>query len=606
MAVRPVYDDELLGKAYDPRIMRRLVQYIRPFRRMMLAAVAMMVLGAIASLAGPYILKVAIDSAILKHNQTLLDLLALGYVGTYVVAWGAGYVQQYTMGMIGQQVLYNLRMQLFSHVQHLELSFYDQMEAGRIMSRFISDVTTLNELLSSGILAVFMDVFILLGIIVVMLTMNIRLSLLTFVVLPFMIVLSFGFRMLARETYREVRRRISRVNGSLQENVSGVRVIQAFSREDRNLKDFAGINRENLDANLKATALGAGFFPTVDILSSVATALVVWYGGTRILSHQDLTVGVLVAFLAYVGRFFEPVRDLSQRYTILQSAMAGGERIFELLDVQPTIVDAPGATEMPAIQGEVVFEHVYFGYRRDRYVLKDISLHARPGETIAFVGQTGAGKSSMVNLLNRFYDIQQGHIYIDGIDIKSVSLASLRRQMGIVLQDTFLFSGTIRENIRYGRLDATDAEVEEAARAVNAHHFIMAHEDGYETDVQERGSILSVGQRQLISFARALLANPRVLILDEATSSVDTQTEILIQQALERLLEGRTSFVIAHRLSTVKHASQVVVIDKGTIVERGTHDELLALHGYYHKLYMMQFRKHELEPREAEPVVLSA
>jgi ABC-type multidrug transport system fused ATPase/permease subunit len=560
----------------------------------MLLAVVTMALGAAASLSGPFILKVAIDSAMLRGNQGLLTVLALAYIATFLISLLAGYVQQSTMGLVGQQVLYTVRMQMFTHVQRLSLGFFDQMEAGRIMSRFISDVTTLNDLLSSGLIATVMDCFVLFGIVVVMLVMNPGLSLLTFSVLPCMVVLSFAFRFVARATYRDVRYRISRVNGSLQENVSGVRVIQAFSREHVNLGAFDALNRENFTANIHASAIGAAFFPSVDMLSAIATAMVVWYGGSRILAHEGLTVGVLVAFLAYVGRFFEPIRDLSQRYTTMQSAMAGGERIFELLDVQPTIVNAPGAIALPPIKGEVVFDHVYFGYREDTTVLKDICLHARPGDLIAFVGHTGAGKSSMINLLNRFYDIQRGYIYIDGVDIRTVTLASLRQQLGIVLQDTFLFSGTIKDNIRYGRLNATDAEIEAAARAVNAHDFIMRHEDGYGTQVQERGSILSVGQRQLISFARALLADPRILILDEATSSVDTQTEMLIQQALERLLLGRTSFVIAHRLSTVMSASQILVIDNGIIVERGTHDELLAREGYYHKLYTTQFRKRDL------------
>jgi ABC-type multidrug transport system fused ATPase/permease subunit len=560
-----------------------------PVRLPFIGVVGLTLSVGILNLAGPYLIKAAIDGAIIQSQRsTLLAIVGL-FVALNFIKWFVEFAHIYSLNWVGQRVIYEVRRQLFEHLQRLSLSFYDHHEVGRIMSRMLSDVGALNELVTSGLVGIISDVFTLGGIIAVMLAMDAGLSLLTLGVVPLMALATARWRQRARDTYRQVRRAISAMNGNLQENISGVRVVQSFCREDENMAHFEALNHRHFLANLDAARLTATFFPAVDIMGALATAIVIVVGGYHAI-HGHLTPGVLVAFILYIGRFFDPIRDLSQRYNAMQAAMAAGERIFELVDTPPLITDQPGALDLPPIHGHVRFEHVHLSYVKGTPVLHDINLDIPPGTRVALVGVTGSGKTSLVSLIPRFYEPDRGRITIDGHDIRAVTLQSLRRQIGIVLQDTFLFSGTVRDNIRYGRLDATDEDVEEAARIACAHEFISSLPHGYDTEVQERGSRLSMGQRQLIALARAILANPRLLILDEATSSVDTQTEKALQEALERILIGRTAFIIAHRLSTIVNADLVVVMDQGRIVDMGTHRDLLARAGLYRRLYALGFR----------------
>lgn len=584
--------EEVILKGYDPHLTRRLVKFAQPYRLHLFLALILMLLTAGASVAGPYLVKVALDSGLGAGSLPTLRNAVLLYLVLALVQWGATYSRVNLMVRVGQSIIFDLRARLFEHLQQLSLSFYSRYSVGRVITRVINDVGVLREFLTWAVLAIARDLFVLVGIIVAMVAMDLRLSLLTFAVVPVMVVVTVTFRKQARENYRRVRSAISWVNSVLAENINGVRVVQAFSRQEVNYGYFKDtVNRNNLDINLGAARIAAAYPSIIDFLGSLSTALIVWLGGAAVLGER-VTPGVLVAFVLYISRFFEPIRDLSRRYDSFQSTMASSERIFGLLDTQIEVEDAPGTDELPTIRGEVSFENVYFNYSDDpTTVLENINMHVQPGETMALVGETGAGKSTLVKLISRFHDPAAGRILIDGYDLRHVTQQSLRKQMGIVLQDPFLFNGSVAENIRFGRLEATDDDVETAAKAVGAHDFIMNLLQGYDTPVEEGGVLLSVGQRQLISFARALLADPRILILDEATSSVDTQTERTIQQALATLLKGRTSFVIAHRLSTVVNADRILVIQGGRIVEQGTHSELLARSGVYYQLYRTGFEE---------------
>ncbi len=588
----PIQLDDLPSKEFDPVIAKDLMVFIRPHIWPILAALFLMGVTAVCSVAGPYLVKVALDSGLSANSFVVLRNAVLLYLLVAIIQWLSMYLRVNTMSVVGQSIIYDMRSRLFKHLQELSLSFFNHYSVGRIIVRVMNDVSVLRDFIVWDMLAIPRDFFTLIFIIVTMMVMDARLSLLTFTVLPVMAVATVLFRKRAREYYRQTRTAISWVNSVLAENINGVRVVQSFSREMTNYQNFRdNVNRNNLDTNMKAIKLSSFFFPTIDFLGTVAMGLVIWLGGTAVLG-QRITPGVLVAFIMYITRFFDPIRDLSQRYDTLQSTMASGERILGLLAASVDVKDQPGAVDLPPIQGRVHFDNVSFHYSDDPTpVLTGINLDVPAGETVALVGKTGAGKTTIIKLLARFHDPTGGRVLVDGFDLNQVTQHSLRSQMGIVLQDPFLFSGTVRENIRFGRLEASNEEIESAAKAVGADSFIRNMRLGYETPVEEGGAILSLGQRQLISFARALLANPRILILDEATSSVDTQTERVIQDALARLLKDRTAFVIAHRLSTIVNAGRIVVIQDGQMVEEGKHADLLALGGVYFKLYSQRFEE---------------
>lgn len=578
--------EEQYTKGYDPQVTRRMGDFLYPYRWRILISLVLMLISSAVVVSGPYLVKIALDSGIQVGNVRVLRLTVLVYFLAICLQWLVTYLRVNIMSVVGQSIIYDLRAELFIHLQKLSLSFFTRYSAGRVLTRVINDVGTLRQFLTWAILAIARDFFTLFGVLLAMLLMNTRLSLLTFLVLPIMIAATYVFRRRSRVYYRKVRSAISWVNSVLAENINGIRVVQAFSRQAYNYRFYrTQPNRYHFDMTVQAARLAAIFLPGVDFLGTLATVIVVVAGGAAVLG-ENISAGVLVAFLLYVDRFFDPIRDLSRRFDTFQSTMAGGERILQLLDTEIEVQDAPDAQPLHQINGEVFFEDVSFHYSDDpALVLRDINLRVKAGETLALVGETGAGKSTLIKLVARFHDPTSGRVLVDGHDLCTVTQNSLRSQMGIVLQDPFLFNGTVRENIRYGRLEASDEEVERAARLVGAHAFIAALRDGYESSVEEGGALLSVGQRQLISFARALLANPRILILDEATSSVDTQTERIIQAGLERLLTDRTAFVIAHRLSTIVNADRIVVIEDGRIVEQGTHSALLAAQGTYFRLY---------------------
>ena len=581
------------GKVFNRRVVVRLLTYLRPYAgKMALAFVAMLFVTAF-TLLNPYLLKVIVDQYIGAGNQTGLLTASLMMVGSYVGLYLSNASQQYLLTWVSQKVLSNLRSELFRHLQRLSLSYHDTHIVGVTVSRVMNDVATINELLSQGLITLMGDTLILGGIIVIMLTMNPRLALLTFTVLPLMLLATIWFSRRARVAFRETRTRVARVVGDLAEDISGVRVIQAFGQENTSQERFNQVNEANRDANISAMNLSFIFLPSIEFLGVLATAIVLWFGGRMV--GEQVTLGVLVAFLSYVTRFFQPIQELSRMYTTMQAAMAGGEQVLKLLDTPPEVQDSPDAVEMPPVQGRITLEQVSFAYRPDLpEVLHAIDLTIEPGQTVALVGPTGAGKTSIGNLIARFYDVSDGAVKIDGVDVRTVTQESLHQQIGLVPQDSFLFSGTIADNIRFGRPAASDAEVEQAARLANAHAFITSRPDGYETRVLEGASNLSVGQRQLLCIARAILTDPRILILDEATSNVDSLTEALIQDALRKLLKGRSAIVIAHRLSTIRSADVICVVQDGRIVEQGPHTELLARGGAYAALYQRQFEAESL------------
>jgi len=576
------------GKAFDLKVIFRLFAYLKPHWHRMLGAFLLMVAAAGLSLLAPYLIKLAIDVHIVAGDlgglSVTAGLLAATFVGLYFAHAG----QRYLLSWVGQKVLATLRQELFSHLQDIHLGYHDTHIVGVTVSRVINDVAIINEFLSQGLVTFVGDALLLGGIVAMMMSLSPTLALLTFSVMPLMLVATYLFARKARVAFSATRSRIAAVVGDLAQHLDGMRVIQAFAQEKATQKRFERVNRSNRDSHVRAMSLSFVFLPVVEFLAVLATAVVLWFGGRRVAADQ-MTLGTMVAFLAYVTRFFLPIQELSQIYTTMQAAMAGGEKVLNLMDTRPMVSDAPGAIKLDRIGGKVEFRDVSFSYSPDEPVLQGVSVVVEPGQNLALVGQTGAGKTTMANLTARFYDVVDGAILIDDRDIRQVEQRSLRSQMGLVSQDPILFAGTIAENIRFGSPDAPDEAVFRAARAANAHDFVSRLPEGYETAVQEGGVNLSNGQRQLLCIARALLADPRIILLDEATASVDTLTEALIQEALERLFAERTSIVIAHRLSTVRNADKICVLDQGRIMERGTHEELLAGRGIYRELYDRQF-----------------
>jgi ATP-binding cassette subfamily B protein len=627
-------EEEVLGKAYDSRLMKRLLGYLRPYKWQVVVALCSIVLKAGADVLGPFLTKTAIDkylSSASAHNHSILDrflssrplvgIAQLGfcYLLLLLVSFGLEYTQTYLMQWTGLKVMFDLRSQIFRHLQHMHIGFFDKNPVGRLVTRVTTDVDALNEMFTSGVVAIFEDVFVLAGILLIMLGMNWWLALITFSVLPLIFWATMVFRKSVRDSYRRIRTAIARINAYLQEHVTGMVVLQLFNREKRAYRSFDRVNAQHMDAFKDAIMAYALYYPVVEILSSVAIAMVIYFGGFGVL-RGAVTIGVLTAFMQYAQRFFRPIQDLSDKYNILQGAMASSERVFKLLDT-PVEITSPDQPRQASGAGRIEFDHVWFAYRQLEtsdetqalldaasnghgpadahaetydWILRDVSFTIEPGETVAIVGHTGAGKTTIISLLMRFYDIQKGAIRIDGVDIRQMELNDLRRRFGVVLQDPFLFTGTIENNIRLGSQWITDEEIETAAENVNVADFVRSLPEGFKAPVLERGSTMSTGQKQLISFARALAHNPKILVLDEATSSVDTETEIRVREALTRMVEGRTSVIIAHRLSTIQRADKIIVMHKGHVREVGTHQQLLGQRGIYWKLYQLQYKDQEL------------
>ncbi len=606
------HEEEILGKAYDSRLMKRLLRYLVPYRKVALFALVAILLFGLLQAIPPYLVKVEVDRYLdptastkipefLAHFLSqdpftgILQICLVIFLPTILLTFILQFVQSFAMQLVGQKIMYDLRKQIFGQLQRLQLSFYDRNPVGRMVTRVTTDVDVLNDLFSSGVVAIFGDLFSLLSIVAVMLWINWKLALLTFAVLPLIIGVTMAFRKAVRESYRRIRVAIARINAYLQEHLTGMAVLQLFGREARSYDEFETINRAHMKAYKDSIMAYGLFYPAVEFLGSIAVIVILYEGGLMSL-HGAATVGIgtLTAFIQYSQRFFRPIQDLSDKYNILQSAMASSERIFKLLDTPVTIQDAPRPKTLPPAEGQVEFRNVSFAYDGKHRVLENVSFTIEPGEKVAIVGHTGAGKTTLTSLLLRFYDVTEGQILFDGVDIRDLSLRDLRRNFGMVLQDPFLFSGTIASNLRLGTDSITDQQLRAAARHVNILDFIETLPGGFEEEVKERGSTLSVGQKQLLSFARALAHDPKVLILDEATSSVDPETELMIRQGLERLMEGRTSLIVAHRLSTIQNASKIVVMHHGRVREIGTHRELLERGGIYHKLYQLQYKDQEL------------
>src|SRR5882762_1642950 len=637
-------EEEVLGKAYDGRLMRRLLAYLRPYRWQVAVALVSIILKAGLDVLGPFLTKTAIDKYLahsagtssfldpVLSSQPLLGIAQISsiYVGTLVLSFFCEFLQTYYMQWTGQKVMFDLRSQIFRHLQRMHIGFYDKHPVGRLVTRVTTDVDALNEMFTAGAVSIFEDVFVLAGIIAIMMKMNWKLALITFAVLPLIVYATLIFRDKVRDSYRRIRTAIARINSFLQEAVSGMLVLQLFNREKRAFNKFSNINASHMEAFKDAIMAYSVYYPVVEILSAIAIASIIWFGGNDVI-RGVATLGVLVAFMQYAQRFFRPIQDLSEKYNILQSAMAAGERVFKLLDTKIDVT-SPAVTKRPQGPGRIEFDHVWFAYNvsgqvggatgvlarpeataaggragtpvspptsslkatEPDWVLRDVSFVLEPGETVAVVGHTGAGKTTLISLLMRFYDVQRGAIRIDGVDIKETSLDELRERFGVVLQDPFLFSGTVAGNIRLGTARIQDADVEQAAEDVNLADFIRTLPGGFKEEVRERGSTLSTGQKQLISFARALAHNPKILILDEATSSVDTETEFRVRDALSRMVQGRTSLIIAHRLSTIQRADKIIVMHKGQVREMGSHQQLLAQRGIYYKLYQLQYKDQEL------------
>ena len=596
-----MHEEEVLGRAYDGRLMRRLLKYLSPYRWYVVLGIILSVLTSAMEAIRPYFTKIAVDVNIAQKDKHGLMMTAIFFLIVLVVRGFVQYANAYLTQWIGQRTIYDLRMEIFRHLQNLSPKFYDKNPIGRLITRVTNDVEVLNEMFSSGIVMVFSDVFTIVGIFYFMFSMSWELSLVSLSVLPLLFYGTFLFRKKAREAYREVRTQIARINSFMQEHITGRVVDQIFNREKKSFDKFSGINAAHRDANIKSIFYYAVFYPGVDFIGALSIGLIIWYAGGNILGGA-LTLGTVMAFVQFNEMFWRPIRDLSEKYNILQTAMASSERIFQLLD-DSSILGVPASPKpFEHIRGEIEFRNVWFAYsppsngaHSPEWVLKNISFHANPGETIALVGHTGAGKTSIISLLSRFYENQQGEILVDGVNINEVRPTDLRKHLAVVLQDVFLFSGDIKGNINLGDETIALDRIKAAARVVGAHRFIEQLPNQYDAEVKERGATLSVGQKQLLSFARALAFNPRILVLDEATSSVDTETEILIQEAIKKLLKGRTSIVIAHRLSTIQNADKIIVLHKGEIREMGTHQELLNRDGIYRKLYKLQYKDQEMK-----------
>ena len=577
----------LRGTGGRGRKLRGLIELLRPYRLRVAAMFVSLLLATAAALAPAPLAKLAIDDGIIKHDTATLNLVVGAFIVSAVVLWAASAVQTYLVGWVGQRALQDLRVRVFEHLQSLSIGFYSRKRAGVLVSRLTNDVQALDQLVSDGVVTLFQSSLMLIGTVVILLTLDAKLALLSFIVIPLLLGASLAFRIASADAYRLTREKIAWVTSYLQETLSGVRVVRAFGQERRHLDRFAELNEENRAANMKTVYLNAAYFPAIEMLSAVTTVGILLYGGYQAI-HGDIQIGVLVGFIAALNNFFDPIQQLSQLYTTYQSGMAALDKIFELLDEEPELVDAPGALELGRLDGRVSFDGVSFCYGAGdgaTWALREVSIEVPPGQTVALVGATGAGKSTMAKLVARFYDPTAGTVSVDGHDLRGVTARSLRSQLGIVPQEGFLFSGTIRDNIAFGRPDATDQEIAAAAHAVGAHEFIEALEHGYDTEVGERGAQISAGQRQLIAFTRALIADPRILVLDEATSNVDIHTETRIETGLRRLLAGRTAIVIAHRLSTIRGAGKIVVLEHGRVVEEGSHDELVAARGAYWRLH---------------------
>ena len=605
-------DDDVVGKAYDARLMRRLLGYLRPYGSHAALALAAIIVNSMLQLAQPWLMKVAIDRYIPAGDLAGVNRIALWFFLVLIASFALEFSQTWLLQNTGQRIMFDMRMQIYRHLQRLDLRFYDRNPVGRLMTRVTTDVDVINDLFTSGVVSIFGDVFTLAGIMIVMLTMNWRLALVAFAVLPLIVLVTQWFRRNVRESYRTVRRLIARINAYLQEHITGMPTVQLFRREEQAYAKFEAINRDHRNANVESIVYYAVFYPAIEIVGALAAALTIWYGGRSVIAGT-LTLGSLVAFLLYSQRFFRPIADMSEKFNILQAAMASSERIFKLLDEPVAIQNPPASTNGALVHrssvsagtrseggevGRIVFDHVWFAYNptdsgEPDFVLRDVSFEVRPGERVGIVGATGAGKSTLINLLLRFYDVTRGRILVDGVDVREMDLHALRALFSLVLQDVHLFTGTIAENIRLGATEISDAAVEGAAAAVHAGAFIARLPGGFAAPVAERGATLSVGQKQLLSFARALAFDPRVLVLDEATSSVDTETEILIRDALHVLMSGRTTIAIAHRLSTIQDMDKILVLHKGHLRESGTHQELLAQRGIYFKLYQLQYKDQE-------------
>jgi len=584
------HEEPSLGRIYDHRLARRLLRYLRPYRKVVALSILLLVTASALRLAGPLLTEIAIDDHIAKGNTAGLVGIALLFAAILLFQFGVSFLQIYLTNWTGQKIMFDLRMEIFSHVQKLHLSFFDRTPVGRLITRMTSDVDALNELFTTGVINIFGDLVSLAGIVSVMLWMDWRLALVCFAAIPLLFAATLVFKRKVRGSYRRVRTAVAAINAFLQENITGMSVVQAFVQEDRKMDEFKSRNRNHLEANLDSILYYAVYYPVLNLIAACFIAAILWYGGLRNLDGT-LTIGVLVAFIQYSERFYKPISDLSEKFNVLQSAMASSERIFSLLDTESRIRQPEKPVPVKRLHGSVEFRNVSFSYNDGEPVLRGIDFSIRPGEKIAVVGATGSGKSTLINLLCRFYDVNEGQVLVDGIDVRKLDLDQLRKSISVVLQDVFLFSGSIEENIRLWDRPVSRAAMELAARRVNVEPFIRSLPAGYSTRVSERGSSLSVGQRQLLAFARALAHDPRILVLDEATSSVDTETEILIRKAVETLMENHTSLIVAHRLSTIQHCDRIVVMHKGEITEIGTHAELINRQGIYSKLYQLQYKE---------------